>query len=175
MKTVVYCMVVLLGATGCAHLMTERRETAMREQSEMENLRLTVSRLAERVDALAAAHTDIHGELDQLKTATSGEKEEIAGRLRKLKEELTESMKASQKELEKEIIDDLSAKIVEVMRAQPRPAPRSEHGRPHTVMPGETLSGIAGAYKVSVEAIIKANNLKDANSIRAGQELFIPE
>jgi len=43
------------------------------------------------------------------------------------------------------------------------------------VKAGETLSTIAAAYKVRVNAIAEANNISNPNSIRPGQKLLIPE
>lgn len=44
----------------------------------------------------------------------------------------------------------------------------------HSVRKGETLTEIAQAYKVSVQAIKDANKLSNANSISVGQKLTIP-
>ena len=44
----------------------------------------------------------------------------------------------------------------------------------HVVVRGETLSGIASRYGVTVDAILAANNLKDKNYITIGQRLIIP-
>lgn len=44
----------------------------------------------------------------------------------------------------------------------------------HVVQAGETLSDIANTYGTTVEAIVQANNLPDANAIREGQVLVIP-
>lgn len=84
----------------------------------------------------------------------------------------------------KEIVDTLSKRIQTVLSA---PAPRasggstsaprrpiSNEGYEHVVQPGETLSAIARAYKVSSADIIQANNLKSADVLRVGQKLFIP-
>ena len=43
----------------------------------------------------------------------------------------------------------------------------------HTVKPGETVSGIASAYKTSSANIVKLNSLKNANLIYAGQRLRV--
>lgn len=45
----------------------------------------------------------------------------------------------------------------------------------YTVEKGDTLQSIAAEFGVTVEAILKANNLTDPNLIRVGQELKIPE
>ncbi len=44
----------------------------------------------------------------------------------------------------------------------------------HIVQSGETLSGIAARYDVSVNAIMQTNNITDANRIFVGQRLTIP-
>jgi LysM repeat protein len=47
-------------------------------------------------------------------------------------------------------------------------------GTRHTVASGESLSGIAQQFGVTVEAILAANSLDDPNTIVVGQELLIP-
>ena len=46
--------------------------------------------------------------------------------------------------------------------------------RSHTVAAGDKLSQIAATYGVKMPDIVKANGLKDVNSIRVGQVLVIP-
>jgi LysM repeat protein len=48
------------------------------------------------------------------------------------------------------------------------------HGRYHTVRYGQTLSGIAWRYGVSMWAIASANHLANPNVIYTGQRLYIP-
>lgn len=48
-------------------------------------------------------------------------------------------------------------------------------GRKHTVKRGETLSSIAKKYGVTVDAIVKANNIKNKNVIHTGSVFVIPE
>jgi len=48
-------------------------------------------------------------------------------------------------------------------------------GYEHTVQSGETLSDIARQYKTTLKAILEANQLSNANSLRVGQTLFIPQ
>jgi len=51
----------------------------------------------------------------------------------------------------------------------PTPAPRI-----HTVVRGDTLSGLAVAYDVSLEALLEANGLDEDSILSIGQELIIP-
>lgn len=59
--------------------------------------------------------------------------------------------------------------------ARERQAERQRSGYSHTVEAGQTLSAIALAYKVSVKAIMQANNITDPTKLRVGQTLFIPD
>ena len=43
----------------------------------------------------------------------------------------------------------------------------------HVVQPGETLSSIAARYRTTVSALVKANDLSDANFIVAGRHLSV--
>jgi hypothetical protein len=45
----------------------------------------------------------------------------------------------------------------------------------HVVRAGESLTGIAAQYGVSVAAIVKANSLRNPDSIYTGQQLVIPQ
>lgn len=50
----------------------------------------------------------------------------------------------------------------------------SGKGGTYTLRPGDTLTKVARKYNTSVQALLAANNLRDANSIHAGQTLSIP-
>lgn len=56
----------------------------------------------------------------------------------------------------------------------PTTPPRGTEVVIHVVQPGESLLGIALQYGTSVEVIMAANNIADAQWIFAGQELIIP-
>ena len=77
------------------------------------------------------------------------------------------------------VVEELSRKVADLQKAlTPPPAPAAPvrgSGYEHVVKSGETLSEIARAYKANVAAILKANDIRDANTIRVGQKLFIPD
>ena len=52
--------------------------------------------------------------------------------------------------------------------------PPADIGVTHIVRAGETLSGIASEYEVTVAALVQANDLRDEDALALGQELFIP-
>lgn len=52
--------------------------------------------------------------------------------------------------------------------------PAAKEPLTHVVQPGDTMTRIAQQYNVSVEALMAANNLSNANYIQVGQTLVIP-
>jgi len=48
-------------------------------------------------------------------------------------------------------------------------------GTTYEVQPGDTLSSIAARYDVTVEDLVKANDIVDPNLIKVGQKLVIPK
>lgn len=56
----------------------------------------------------------------------------------------------------------------------PGPVPGDGRARMHTVQRGETLWRISQRYGTSVDAIARANRLRDPSLIRTGQRLLIP-
>ena len=84
----------------------------------------------------------------------------------------------------RDITDDVAKRVAEIVassrpsapaRAPAAARPATQSGYEHVVQPGESLSKIAAAYKVRVNAIVEANNLRNADSIFVGQKLFIPD
>jgi membrane-bound lytic murein transglycosylase D len=55
----------------------------------------------------------------------------------------------------------------------PAPGASAQTGREHTVRPGDTVYGLARAWNVTPEAVMKANNLSDG-ALSIGQTLVIP-
>lgn len=163
-----------MGFSGCASVINERRNAAMRERSDIDNLKAKLSRLEEQVDGITAAQQDLYRERETLHSSQEKNRLEFENRLSEMERAL-KAAEAARARLRQEIIESLSKKMAEIIRLQAVQAPRFEEGREHTVQPGETLSEIAAVYKVEVSAIVKANKLKSADSIRAGQKLFIPE
>jgi LysM repeat protein len=47
-------------------------------------------------------------------------------------------------------------------------------GKTHRVRRGETLSGIADRYRVSLRSLLRANAIRNDDYVRAGMRLRIP-
>ena len=99
-------------------------------------------------------------------------------------------LRNSQAKIRQEITADLAARIDRIAARQEaayaRPQGRNERpavqppapsrsGYEHKVARGQTLSQIAQGYGTTVQAIMKANNIKNPSAIQAGQTLFIPD
>ena len=58
----------------------------------------------------------------------------------------------------------------------PRPSATAEPTPPTTyvVQPGDTLNAIAAAFDVSVEDLMRVNEISDPGTLQVGQVLIIP-
>lgn len=72
-------------------------------------------------------------------------------------------------------VQELSKRQEPARKAAPARSGPGGGGEQHTVRAGETLTAIAARYGVSVRALLDRNGLADADSIREGQKLAIPE
>lgn len=84
---------------------------------------------------------------------------------------------------ERKIYDDIVRKVTDIAKQQQAAAAKNAaaaqrtygSGWEHVVQPGESLSAIAAAYHVKVDSIVRANEIRNPNALRAGQKLFIPD
>jgi len=153
----------------------QRRQTEMRERSEVDKLKTEVARLREQVRGISTAQQDVYSSSEKARRGSGEKYRRLEERLSRIERDL-KALDAKREADRREIIESLSRKISSIMAQQQRTSVRvGDEGYEHVVRPGETLSEIAGAYNVTVGVIVRANGLKNANAIRAGQKLFIPE
>ena len=180
---------VLAGVQGCETLggWREREQMQQREdllivqndfrklEGRLEGFDLELARLEKAVEAMRDGQTRETGaQLQRLQTRL----DELDARIARVD--------AAREKDKKELVDRPSAQIAEIMaksaasrgssgvrRSERRSA--STTGYEHEVQSGQSLSAIAAAYGVSVQAILDHNDIKDPHMIRAGQKLFIPE
>lgn len=166
--------IALSASSGCTTLQTQRREI-MREQSEVERLAVEVNRYKARIEALETAQNRVYERLEDLQRSAAAERADLSGRVAGLERGI-KALDAAREQDRQAIVDSLTQKISGLMQqTRAASAPRAQSGYEHVVQPGEVLSAIAAAYNVTVNAIVKANNLKNPDSLRVGQKLFIPE
>ena len=178
----------LLLLTGCATYFEEQRMETARQRTETGNQRTEVDQLKARVDALEKLVQYQDANLTALRAENDKQRQEVRDQLVTIDRTFKayESARDADKQV---IIDDLTAKIAKIAdmmrpkspssRPQPAPLQNTTSGagqrRKHVVQTGETLSAIAATYKATVNAIVQANDMKNANSLKVGQRLIIPE
>ncbi|HEY5999753.1 MAG TPA: LysM peptidoglycan-binding domain-containing protein [bacterium] len=109
---------------------------------------------------LASARADLEATRQETAAVRQGLVE-----LQRPMQELAEQLAAVQTQ-----IQDLGRRVESQRKAAP-----ARGGSTHTVRAGETLTAIAARYGVTVKALRDKNQLSDADSLREGQKLAIPE
>jgi len=149
----------------------------LRAQTEAQALRRNVAQLKEEVQYLRTSQEQLYQEMERLRTSMGTGDRTVTARLDALEADLNESKRA-----QRGMKDELSKTLKSVLQAVQKPSPGGSRyaaggytAREHIVKRGETLSTIAQAYGVKVEAIVKASGIKNANFVREGQKLLIPE
>lgn len=167
----------------------DARTEAARLHTRTEQLEAMVRRLQTQVDGMTESQSQIASQSDARLLQARQEAQSANAEVDALRRDVA-ALRAEQQQLRK-AMDDLPARVSKAVAAvAPAAAPSSPRrstvvspanaggaavGYEHVVEAGQTLSEIAHAYKVRVDAILKENKLKDANSVRVGQKLFIPK
>jgi len=167
-------VLVTAAGAGCTTTTAARDDAARRRAMEIQTMKVEIDRLRDRLEGVTLAQDEIYRRIEQLEASGRTNQAGLELRLNELATAV-DAAAAARAELKREIVDSVSQRVTDVIRAQ-RPAARpAQRGYEHVVEAGQTLSEIAAAYNVTTEAIVNANNLPNADTIRVGQTLFIPE
>lgn len=181
-------MICLLAVAGCADMLGQTNDSRVREQYEYQSLKNDFDSLKERLNVIEASQERLQAELIQIKSGQGQDQTGLQAKIAEL-DSLLRATEASRIKMRQDIIDDLSPKIAEILRNNARnssPNPTNnraakvqtgEHnagGGSHIVEAGQTLTQIAKQYNISLEALMKANDISDPNKVRQGQKLVIP-
>ena len=160
--------------TGCTTPRTQQRQ--VQTHTNLENLQHTIEQLRERLEAGEQRQEHLAEALDSLRRELGQARGEYDDGLHALARRLDE-LDAARAEDRQQVINRISEQVAAMLKQNRAAvnARRTESGFGHVVASGQTLSEIAKAYNVDVSVITKANGISDPNSIRVGQELFIPE
>lgn len=179
--------------SGCITPMnTDDQARAVRDRAELAALRTDVDSIKERIAAQEKSVQDLREKFEALKPVMANDNREMAERLAVIEKAL-KNAETAHDEIKKQIIDDLAGKLEKIGRIQASGTTTASgrsrlhegtdgsvtkepkgSGKEHLVRPGETLSSIATLYKVKVQDLMQANNIKD-DRIRIGQKIVIPE
>ncbi len=175
MKNLLFIIIATCLFAGCTTTVPQRRKQAVRYEARLSALEESVERLENRMQGLHQSQQDAYDQIDRLES----EQDDKAAKIEKELAEVVGTvadLDTRQARMKKEVVDQLIPKIASLLQETGSGASRQNlRGREHEVRAGQTLSEIAAAYGVSVNAIIDANDLKDPDNIRKGQKLFIPE
>ncbi len=172
---------------GCA-TMQDGDEPPPASQADVNYLREEIRRLNSRLEASESELGRVQGDVmasqsSQPSYASAAQVQSMQTQLDDLQRQIR-ALDAARAQDKKEIYDDISKKIATLLKSSstsssasrpPRPRSGSQTGIEHVVQPGESLSKIASAYGVKMDVIIEENGLTNADSIRVGQKLFIPD
>lgn len=170
---------LVLGGSGCVTLMDEKN--LARQQADFDTLRTDVDVLKEKLNGIQMEQQALARDIEALRK-TPREDAAARARLEQLEQQIR-AVNAARESDRRQIVDDISRKVAGIVGSSSSGSRSSSSGRPsggtetgyeHEVKPGETISAIAQAYKVSVSAIMRANNMKSSDKLRVGQKLFVP-
>jgi len=140
----------------------EERIAGIQEQFQSQ-LRVVVEEVGQENQGLVRSLAAVRAELETVRQESAATRQSLADLQGSLRQ-LAEGLAVAQKQIQD------SARRQETAR---KAAP--VRGGPHTVRAGETLTTIAARYGIGIQALMEKNQITDANSIREGQKLAIPE
>jgi len=180
MSRLILCFLFSLGLTGCLQTrQTEAdriaRERALQQRQQQQQLSEYRRRTQLQIEDAEARMEDMDKEIRSLRTElaarpTNADLQKLEQRVEELEKQIRD-LDRRRKQDREEMLDILSKRMAEILAA--RPAPHAG-GQTHVVSQGETLSAIASAYRVSSQAIIRANQLNNPDNLKIGQKLIIP-
>ncbi len=166
-------LVLIAGINGCVTLDDSSEVASQREDINI--IRENLHRVQGQMETVELENRRMTGEFDKLRSdcSNSRETDAIRQKLDNLERQIL-AVNTAREQDKQAIVDQLSAKIAEIMSKTSRPSYSTGSGNEHIVQSGETLSAIAAAYKIKSSAIVQANDLADPNNLRVGQKLVIP-
>ena len=178
------CAALLAGTSGCVTLTDDAEQMQARE--DMLIVQDKMQKLDGRIEGLELEVERLHQEVNASRSAPSPV-QPLQARLDDLETRIR-AVDAARERDKQEIVDKLSSKITQIVgsskssgssarkqSAKKSSSSSSQTGYEHEVQAGETLSAIAAAYGVTSKVILDNNDITDANRLRVGQKLFIPE
>jgi LysM repeat protein len=149
--------------------------------------------MEDRLNALEGRTDAVEKRLDDMQKQLSEIDESFSSRLSQQMTQSQDELKKAREEMTSEMSKKMGIVIEEVVKENQKIADKlnamqrgrttvsSDSGTPggngtyHTVETGQSLSKIASLYGVTVEEIMKANEMDDPNKLKIGQKLFIPQ
>lgn len=141
----------------------EERIAKIQEQFQNQ-LKVVVEEVGQENQTLTRTIAAVRADLDATREEAAATRQGLVD-LQGSVQQIAERLAATQGQ-----VADLAKRQEAARKAAPARA-----GGQHTVRSGETLTTIAARYGISVQALMEKNQITDANSIREGQKLAVPE
>lgn len=175
-------VLLLAAAAGCV-MVPDADQPPPATKAEVQYLRDEMRRMNDRLQASEAQVGDMQrsvysAEANRPASATPADIAALRDQIDSLQRQIRE-LDAARAADKRAIYDDITKKVAEIVKKSAPPATASrkaqQTGIEHVVQAGDTLSTIAQAYGKKTDELLKANGLKNANTIYVGQKLFIPD
>ncbi len=167
---------------GCTPYMHESARRQAHDREDWRSVEESIRRVEGRVEGIEIENQRLADEVETLRRQqeASGQRQREAAEAQAAElERRVRALETARAQDRQEIVDTLTRRMTELLQQQrPATARRPAAGRTgfeHEVRTGETLSTIAAAYGVRMQAILDANSIANPNLLRVGQVLFIPE
>ncbi|MDP8214987.1 MAG: LysM peptidoglycan-binding domain-containing protein [Candidatus Euphemobacter frigidus] len=179
-RIILFSLALIIPLAGCR---TSRQQQESQRQQWEDTLSRRVVDIENRVFELENSLAVLKRQLDTLDRQLTGIENTAATGVGQQKTEmdaLRKEMDAARRATEKKIeiiLEEVAKENERLLRSlkSTRGSAAYAQGYEHVVKTGETISTIARQYKVTVDAIVDANQLSNPNAIRVGQTLFIPQ
>jgi LysM repeat protein len=146
----------------------KQEERSARVQEQFQNqLKVIVDEVGQENQTLTRSIAAVRSDLDAGRQEAAETRQGL-GELQRAMQQIAEQVAATQGQ-----VQDLAKRQETLRKAQSAPPARA--GGQHTVRAGETLTTIAARYGVSLQSLMEKNQITDADSIREGQKLVVPE
>ena len=163
--------------TGCQTVPQQQHtQDQAKIRTHIMRLQSDVERLDARMDSVQEERAQLFEQVGALQQALNDNTRQLDQRVAAVESGMT-AVSEQQKRDKTEIVNNLSKQMASIVQEQRSTATAhiSSEGYEHAVKAGQTLSEIAAAYGVTPAIIVRANKMKNANVLRVGQVLFIPE
>ncbi len=157
-----------------SYAMQQSERDVARLKARVEAVEKSSERMESRLAEAELQARDVGRIRDELASVTR-ELQQVRDERTKLRAEITQSMGVTIKKMLDDQQTQTLAQVQKAVSASRPPTPAKQTGYNHTVESGQTLSLIAREYKTTVSEIMRANNLSNADQLRVGMVLFIPE
>ncbi len=162
------------GTARMSYALQQSERDVARLKARVEAVEKTNDRLEKRLAEMEVETRNVGRLRDEMASVTR-ELQQVRDERTKLRAELTQSMGVTIKKMLDDQQTQTLAQVQKAVSASRPPTPAKQTGYNHTVEAGQTLSLIAREYKTTISEIMRANNLSNADQLRIGMVLFIPE